>query len=43
MLCIAIYIVIISDAFVMLALLAYVRVSLAHLCCKINSNWLHFL
>ena len=24
------------------ALLAYVNVSLAHLCCKINSNWLQF-
>ena len=30
-------------AFVVLALQAYVRVSLAHLCCKINSNRLQFL
>ena len=30
-------------AFVMLAILAYVRVSLAHLCCKIKSNRLQFL
>ena len=29
--------------FIKLALLVYVRVSLAHLCCKINSNWLQFL
>ena len=33
MLCIAIYIIIVS----------YVRVSLAYLCCKMNSNRLQFL
>ena len=44
MLSIAIYrIILFLYAFVMLALLVYVRVYLANSCCKINSNRLKFM